>query len=289
MEMKILSKKVGKLLFAYSLFLIPFSFLFAAPAPVPKEALKAFQVAKGKPCKTGVVFMDGKYLPPPYVVKRYGTAIMINDIQVTAPLVAWEDFVKTQSGVQVTRTETPAAAVPEPAEEPEPEVEEEASDDPLADLFDDEPKPAKKKPAAKKKRVRKPPKPTVTTTYAMDGDFVMNDASKALLEKINRYRTDVNARLLKGGFIFFGSKYPRVSGDSREARRLLATLPNLLRNASDGARLFAELRRNNFVYLTEPIAADLVRNKYLYPQLEARARQMDEESKLNDLMNGVVR
>jgi len=284
-------KKFGIIL-TYSLFLIPFSFLRAAPAPVPKEALKALQIAKGKPCKTGVVFMDGKYLAPPYVVKRYGTAIMINDVQVTAPLVAWEDFLKTQEGVKVTRSETPAAA-PEPVveEPPEPEVEEtEDEDDPLADLFDDDPKPAKKKAAPKKKRVvRKPPKPTVTTTYAMEGEFEMNDASKALVEKINRYRTDINARLMKGGFFFFGSNYARVSGEVRETKRLLEKLPAMMRSSSDGAALYAEARRNNFFYLTEAISADLFRNKYLYPQIEARARQMSEDEALNGLMRGTFR
>jgi len=271
----------------YSLFLVPCSFLLAAPLAVPKEAVKALQITKGKPCKTGVVFMDGKYIAPPYVVKRYGTAIMINDVQVTAPLVAWDEFVKTQSGVQVTRTETPAAVMPEPVEEPE--VEESVEDDPLADLFDDDPKPAAKKSPAKKKRVRKPPKPTVTTTYSMEGDFVMNDASKALVEKINRYRTDVNARLMKGGFIFFGSNYSRVSGEARETKRLLETLPGLMRTCTSGSQLFAELRGKNFFYLTEPIANDLYRNKYLYPQIEAHARQLGENDKLDSLMRGSFR
>jgi len=285
MEVKDMKKNAAKIILACSLFLVPFSFLVAAPAPVPKEALKALQIAKGKPCRTGVVFMDGKYIAPPYVVKRYGTAIMINDIQVTAPLVAWEEFMKTQSGVQVTRTETPPEALPEPVED-EPEIEEESDDDPLADLFDDDPKPAKKKTAARKKRVRKPPKPTVTTTYAMEGDFVMNDAAKALVEKINRYRTDVNARLLEGGFIFFGSNYSRVSGERREAKRLLAALPGMMRTSKDGAQLLSDARRNNFQYLTEPIANDLIRNRYTYPQLEARSRQLSEDEKIDAIRRG---
>jgi len=274
--------KVARFLLLFSFFIFSFSFLQAAPTPVPKEALKALQIAKGKPCSTGVVFMDGKYIPPPYVVKRYGTAIMINDVQVTAPLVAWEEFVKTQSGVKVSRSEAPTSAEPEaePEEEEEDEVDE---DDPLADLFDDEPKPAKKS-APKKKRAKKPPKPTVTTTYTLEGEFVMNDASKKLVDKINRYRTDVNTRLIKGGFIFFGSNYSRVSGEARETKRLLNTLPGLMRTASSGSQLLGELRANGFSYLTEQIADDLVRNRYLYPQLEARARKMNEEAQLNSLI-----
>jgi len=274
--------KVVRFLLGFLLFTFTFSFAQAAPAPVPKEALKALQIAKGKPCSTGVVFMDGKYIPPPYVVKRYGTAIMINDVQVTSPLVPWEEFIKTQSGVKVSRSEAPAAA-----EEPEAEIEEEEEaadeDDPLADLFDDEPKPAKKA-APKKKRVKKPSKPAVTTTYSLEGEFVMNDASKKLEEKINRYRTDVNARLIKGGFIFFGSNYSRVSGEARETKRLLTVLPGLMRTASSGSQLFGELRANGFSYLTEQIADDLVRNKYLWPQLDARGRKMNEEAQLNSLI-----
>lgn len=276
------SAKMVVFVLTCSLFLIPCSLIQAAPAPVPKEALKALQIAKGKPCSTGVVFMDGKYIPPPYVVKRYGTAIMINDVQVTSPLVPWEEFIKTQSGVKVSRSEAPAAA-----EEPEAEIEEEEEaadeDDPLADLFDDEPKPAKKA-APKKKRAKKPPKPAVTTTYSLEGEFVMNDASKKLEEKINRYRTDVNARLIKGGFIFFGSNYSRVSGEARETKRLLTVLPGLMRTASSGSQLFGELRANGFSYLTEQIADDLVRNKYLWPLLDERGRKMNEEAQLNSLI-----
>jgi len=264
----------------FTFFILDFTFLQAAPAPVPKEALKALQVAKGKPCKTGAVFMDGKYIPPPYVVKRYGTAIMINDVQVTPPVIAWEEFVKTQTGVKVSRTETPAAAVPESDAEPEEEEDEDevgAEDDPLADLFDDDPKPAKKKAAPKKKkRAKKPPKPTVTTTYALEGEFEMNDASKALLERINRYRTDINARLLKDGFVFFGSDYASVSGEVREMKRLLETLPGLMRTAANSEDLFAKLRANNFYYLTEAIAEGLYRNKHLYPQIEERAKKMND-------------
>jgi len=258
----------------------------AAPEAVPGEALKALQVARGKPCNNGLVFMDGKYIPPPYVVKRYGTAIMINDIQVTAPLIPWEEFVKTQSGATVTRNENkPEEPAPEP--EPEPEVEEEDDDDdPLADLFDDDPKPAKKKSAKKTIRKRRPAKPTVTTTYTLEGDFVPNEASKALLERINHARTDINTKLLRGGFFFFGSEYPRVSGEAREAKRLLSKLPDMMKRSSSGAQLLAEARQNGFSYITEPIAAGLVRNRYMYTQIERHLKGSVEDEQLNSLING---
>lgn len=105
---------------------------FAGFAPVPKEAVKAFKVAKGKPCKTGWVFVNGKYVEPPYVVERYGTAIRINGIQVTDPLVSWEKLVMTQpesSRVTIEEAPPPEPAVEEPPEKPEETKAEEKKED----------------------------------------------------------------------------------------------------------------------------------------------------------------
>ena len=73
-------------------------------APNPKGAVKALKVESGKPFRSGMVFIDGKYIPPPYTVQRYGLVLRINKIPVTGPLIPWERFVKTQEGVKATKT-----------------------------------------------------------------------------------------------------------------------------------------------------------------------------------------
>ena len=255
----------------------------AAFAPPGKQALKA---ARGKQFSAGLVFIDGKYIPPPYTVERHGTVIRINGVQATAPIIAWDEFLKTQEGVKVSKTESAAPEAARPPE-PDPEVEPLADeDDPLADLFDDEPA-AKKKPAAKKPAYKpRPRKPTVTTTYSLEGEFVMNDAAKALLEKINRYRTEVDARLRNGGFLCFGSDYSRVSGDARTAGMILDKLPARMKSSPDAAAFAAGLRADGFTFFPEQLCRDLYQNKVDYIKLQERKRAMDEDAKWNSMLNG---
>ena len=260
----------------------------AAFTPPGKQALKALKAARGKQFSEGVVFIDGKYVPPPYVVERHGTVIRINGIQATPPLIAWEEFLKTQEGVKVSKTERPVANPGLAAPEPEPDVEPLADeDDPLADLFDDEPV-AKKKPAAAKKPAYKPRprKPAVTTTYSLEGEFVMNDAAKALLAKINQYRTDVDARLRKGGFLCFGSDYSRVSGDARTAAMILDKVPARMKSSPDAAAFASGLRADGFTFFPEQLCRDLYQNKVDYIKLQERKRAMDEDAKWNSVLNG---
>ena len=53
------------------------AFAQAEFAPNPKGAFKALKGEKGKPVKTGMVFIDGKYIPPPYSVERYGLVLRV--------------------------------------------------------------------------------------------------------------------------------------------------------------------------------------------------------------------
>ena len=50
---------------------------------VPHDALVQLKATVGKPFTAGLVFVNGKFIPPPYKVERYGTALRINGQQVT--------------------------------------------------------------------------------------------------------------------------------------------------------------------------------------------------------------
>ena len=94
----------------------------------PAAAAKALKATVGTSFKEGIVFVDGRYLPPPYKVDRYGTVLRINGVQVTGELIPWNEFVKTQSGVTVSKSESEPAEET-PASEPEPEPEEELEEE----------------------------------------------------------------------------------------------------------------------------------------------------------------
>lgn len=261
---------------------------------IPKASGKALGVTKGKSFSSGLVFINGKYIEPPYVVERWGVGIRINGIPVVGQVIDWTDLIKTQPGAKVTKSESAPAETPEEPEEEEEEEEElddldDDLDSSLDDLFDDDPKPAKKaapKKAAKKKAKKRAPKPTTTVTYTLEGDFVPNDASKALVARINKLRTDLNSTLLKGGILIFGDRYSRVAADSHSAEQVLNALPDLQKNSSSAAELASGARAAGLVYLSAPVCADLFANKVDYLKLQRRRAKWQEDQKVKKLLNG---
>ena len=66
---------------------------------IPKASVKALGRTKGGSFSSGVVFVEGKYIEPPYVVERWGNGIRINSTPVTGQIVIWNEFLKTQKGI----------------------------------------------------------------------------------------------------------------------------------------------------------------------------------------------
>lgn len=265
----------------------------------PAEAAKALKRVIGKPVSTGYVFIDGKYIPPPYKVERNGLVIRVNGMQVTNPVVPWEEFVKTQEGVTVNKTvvgggDAAAGGGEAAAPAPDPEPEEDSLDDweedtsSLDDLFDDNPKPkaAKKKPTAKWKPMKpKVKKPTVQVTYSFEGEFTPNEKTAELVAKINAERTRIDAKLRAGGFYCFGSSYPAgVSGDAALAKQLLAKLPEAMKANNEAAAFAAAVRQAGLYYLTPSLVNDLFRNRIDYLQLIQRRKHDREQNQWSSLL-----
>ena len=266
------------------------SVAFAA-IEIPKASGKALGVTRGRPFSKGLVFVDGRYIEPPYVVERWGNGIRINKIPVISQVIDWSEFVKTQDGAKVIKTESaPVADAPASESEAEPAAEEPADfESSLDDLFDDEPRPKKaEKKSVKKTTVRKslPAKPVTTVSYALDGEFAMNDAARTLVKKINKVRTDINAILLAEGFVCFGERYSRVSGDVRTADQILELLPDLQRGCESEAAMVAGARSAGLVYLTEPVCRDLYRNRRDYLKLKVRRDKVKSDRALDRFLNG---
>ena len=253
---------------------------------IPVESAKALGRTRGKMIKTGLVFVDGKYMEPPYVVERWGTGLRINNTQVTGQIVDWLEFLKTQAGFKVKPAEPGASEKPSQAESPESSGEAASSLDDLFDndsdgggesslddLFDDDPKPVKKK----KNTVRKALKPKVQVSYEFEGEFAANDASKALLLKINSLRTDIDKHLRNGGFICFGENYSRVMGDSRTSLRMLERLPDLMRRHEDPKSFTAAVRSAGMIYFPDELYRDLFSNRLDYRKLDKRCKKWKKD------------
>ncbi len=259
------------------------------------QVVKALKATVGKEFSAGYVFVNGRYVAPPYKVARYGNVIRINDIQVTNAVVPWDDFVKTQEGVVITKnTEELPAAEPE-AEETVEEAEDEFDfsfddddDASLDDLFgdSDDEEEAPKKPAAKPKRrhTAKPRKPKVTVTYKFDGAFKANAQTKNLVKRINTMRTTIDTNLRKGGYYFFSANYAPVSANSSAANRVMPKLPTLMRNVGSRDAFRSAMRQ---VGLT---SEKLINELYPHAkanaiQLANRIREEEDKKKWDKLLN----
>ena len=259
----------------------------AAFAKVPRQALVELKATVGKPFSSGLVFVNGKFLDPPYKVERYGTALRINGIQVTNEIIPWTEFLKTQAGVRVEKVDPPpAAAAPAPVQETASAAEETATSDSytddIDDLFDDDPKPKKKvaaKPAAVKRQTKAAPPPQPTTTVVLDGEFVPNDKTKAMVARINKERTRVETVLRKGGCYFFGTRYTPISVDRMPAEMFLSSIPGVMKSNTAFEPFSSAARAKGITFLSEAVLRDLFRNRLDYIRLVAREKAIKEEGK----------
>lgn len=258
--------------------------------PVPKAAIAELKRAVGNPVSKGMVFVNGKYLEPPYRVERFGNAISINSVQVTAPIVEWSEFLKQQQGYRVE-------IVPYPPEkrmveedvpfEIEEEVEVEVSDDDVEDLFGDE---GRKSDDAAKKNVRKIRKKVKRTemrrqtvvkefpsekpprkVVRFDGEFRHNFKVRALLSRIDNERAFVEKRLREGWFLCFGAKYQRAEGDAAAARQVLSQLWRVEKESSSPDGFVSAAQSSGLGFLPVVVLKDLYRNRLDYPRLKNRA------------------
>ena len=271
------------LLFAVAVMTAMGAFAFQ---PVPKESAKALRVTRGRPFSAGMVFINGKYIDPPYVVERWGTGIRINSIPVTGQIVDWNEFLRTQDGVKTVKKE-PAQPVPAatPSEPPNADVSS------LYDLFDYDPKPASASRATAKPTSSHPAAasaaPKAVTTYVLSGEFKHNDASRILVGRINEMRTEIDRILRTGGFICFGDSYSRVSGDKRTLMAMLERLPELEQRSESLDDFRSGVRSASLVYLNEVLCEDLFRNRIDYRKLKERRERIKSDQKWSQILDEV--
>ena len=261
---------------------------------VPKQALVELKATVGKPFSSGLVFIDGKFIPPPYKVERFGTAFRINGQQVTRQVIPWDEFLKTQHGVRIEQTEiAPSAPSESAASEPVVEESEPVDDisDDFDDLFDDNPKPKKKTPAraAAKKSAPRPSAPTVATKVVFEGDFKPNMKTRSMVGKLNKMRTNLEVALRNGRAYFFGTRYSTVTADRAPADMFLEAVPQAMRENSNYEDFASAVRAKGIVFLPESVLRDLFRNRLDYVKLQERARAVKEERAWEKKLNSSVR
>ena len=254
----------------------------AAAAPLPDvtdEAVEALGSVSGQPQMTGFVFIDGRYVAPPYTVTRRGNGILINRIQVEQP-VKWprgggagtasaepapKKTIDDDGDFEVV-TDGQAQAAPTPAKTVK------SIDDLFADEDEDEPAAAPAAPAA-----------TATPTPAQAVTRLPEDIEREkaqTVEAIERIRKGYEQALASGEIFFFGQRHHRVNGTYGSARTLMGVLPGALRQAVSPQDLQRRLQQGDVYFIDTAICSELFKNKTTFPQLESRLRRIEEAEAL---------
>lgn len=280
---------------------------------VSEEALSELGSTYGTPQMNGFVFIEGRYVPPPYTVTRKGNGIFINRILIEQP-VPWSFFTaEPEAGaeprkkaadadgdfealapdaVKPAASAAPAAAAAEPAKPKAVKS--------IDDLFADDAAPAAAKadvaeqekadgqaPAAAAAGAPAAPAAAPAQEAVSQPPAVRRDPEelKRLREelkvKIDNVRKGYELALGRGELFFFSERQSRLNGNYGTARALIGVLPDAMRNAQSPLDLMQRLNQGGVYFVDQGVCAALYTNKRTFPLLTERLRQIRESEALD--------
>ncbi|NLG01488.1 MAG: hypothetical protein GX565_15260 [Lentisphaerae bacterium] len=257
--------------------------VFAAHAQLPEVtevALAELGIEYGAPGMSGFVFVEGRYLAPPYTVTRRGNGIFINRVQVEQP-VAWpRNAVSAPTAARAVdadgdfETVAPEAVQPAPAQPAAAEGAQAKAVKSIDDLFADEDVPA----AAPQPAAVQPATAAPARVVGSPEDPVRDKAQ--VIEGLDRIRAGYEQALSRGEIFFFGQRHNRVNGTYGTARTLMGVLPKALRYAESPLDLQNRLKQGGVYFLDIGICGELFRNRNTFPLLEERLRKIEADEAL---------
>jgi len=271
-----------------------FSFLLVSVglAQLPEvsaEAIEALGVTTGTPKRNGFVFIEGRYISPPYTVSRKGNAIFINRIQVEQP-IAWTAEALTPSAVpppkkvDPPKKTEPGKASPFAPEPGAPEIVAVPESQVVT------PEPAGAAPQVGKTLDALFDEPATNTVAGKNGATPDKKAIPVVLtqkqkeefrQKLDAIRLRFELGLAQGEIYFFSQKNGRLNGTYGTARALFMILPEALRYAQSPQDLLSKLYQGGVSFLDINACTDLYKYKLNFMVLSARREsiQLNESIK----------
>lgn len=272
----------------------------AAQLPeVSVQALDELGSTYGVPQMNGFVFIEGRYIPPPYTVTRKGNGIFINRIQVEQP-VRWPVSAATGADGEkkavdadgdfekVAEPAVPAVPADAPAGKAEAAPAKAKAVKSIDDLFDDGEAPAAADAPAVPTQsqdvpVAAPEAKAVAPQMDVQAERAPEDAERekaAAVANLDRIRQGYEQSLTRGDMFFFGQRHNRVNGNYGTACALMSVLPKALRYADSPNDLYQRLTQGGVYFIDIAICSELFRNKNTFPMLEDRLRKIEETKAL---------
>lgn len=237
----------------------------AADLPeVPEAAVNELGVTPGTPQMNGFVFVEGRYLAPPYTVSRKGNALFVNRIQFEQP-VAWSRFEESKT------PETKAIDADGDFQKVEDAPAKPAAANKIDDLFADN--------GAQTNDAHRAASDEKTVAEPRRSPEELKQVKDELRKSLDGRRKAYEAALGRGEVFFFGQRHNRVNGNYGTARTLMGVLPKALREAQSAQDLLRRLNDGGVFFVDAGICSALFKNKSAFPQLEERLRKiLDDEA-----------
>ena len=278
---------------------------------VAEEAVNALGSTYGTPQMNGFVFIEGRYVPPPYTVTRKGNGIFVNRIQIEQP-VSWALFLAAAEGAVEPRKKAvdadgdfeavaPDAAKPAAPAAPAAAPAAPAPAAPKAvksidDLFADDAAAAPAAAPAKAGDAEQEPAPAAAAEAAKPdapapapapAEAAPSSAVRRAPEDVRRLKEELRTKLDgvrkgyelalgRGEVFFFSERHSRLNGTYGTARTLLGVLPAALRQAQSPMDLMQRLNQGGVYFVDIAICSALYRNKMAFPLLDERLRRIEE-------------
>ena len=252
---------------------------------VPEEAIDALGSTDGTQQSKGFVFVEGRYIAPPYTVSRKGNGIFVNRIQVEQPF-AW--MAETLTLAALPPTKKPAEEVKKSDVESGDSSLEAPALGPVEDFMN-----ASVLPPAEVKPVDKPAGNALDLLFGDGATKPAAEEKKAvpvvltqkqkdeLRHKLDAIRMRFEVGLAQGEIFLFNDKNGRINGTYGTAKALFAVLPEAVRYSKSPQDLMSRLNQGGVNFLDINACSDLYRNKFNFMLLNDRRRaiEINEEKK----------
>lgn len=254
-----------------------------------QSAVRDLGRTEGNPVTNGFVFIDGKYIDPPYVVTRQGNGIFINGHLVERPC-PWPIPGKTKSEIPAEDPKMPATITDKSS----------MYDGTLVEYMD-------KKRAYHAHRVHgKEFADVMVKAYAelpcvqqakLGRDFNHVDVTwkngevehirivpftrkptewtrQTILERIEKDRVNYEDRLNKGDYYFLGSAHGRMTGTADGARMVLGALVPILKTSKDAKEVQERMAQAGFSWYDDRAAQAFFAHRGDSKDLETRVEKL---------------
>lgn len=263
-----------------------------------ESAIRELGVIEGGAITNGFVFIDGKYIDPPYIVSRRGTGICINGHLVEQPC-PWPIPEKSIPVVPLTEDPKMPESITRNTSQYDKELIKYLGDKKayyrskygeqqmvklMVKVYEELPCVLKAKAGQDENYV--------TVTWA-DGNTMNHRlilpkrkstewTRDSILKRLEKYRANYEDHLNKGGYYFLGAAHGRMTGTIVGAKIILPVLLPALKTSKDAKEVHQRMQEAGLVFMDERACEAFFTHREIPKELENRVEALNKGEKSND-------